>query len=29
MGMESGDDVTLEKMHKGVTADQTIEAGRK
>lgn len=29
MGMESGDDVTLEKMHKGVTAEQTIEAGRK
>jgi len=29
MGMESGDDVTLEKMKKGVTSDKIIEAGRK
>jgi len=29
MGMESGDDVTLEKMKKGVTAEQVIEAGQR
>lgn len=29
MGMESGDDAVLTRMHKGVTADQVIEAGQR
>ena len=29
MGMESGDDVVLEKVKKGVTSDQIIEAGQR
>ncbi|MGE5373268.1 MAG: radical SAM protein [Solirubrobacterales bacterium] len=29
MGMESGDDVTLERIQKGTTAEQIIEAGLK